>query len=178
MLKRQLPASGCQSAGKRGSKDPRALQCTDIVAEGQLWTARSDGRAEGFMNQKAAPEIRPRFDVGHTWVNLLPGKDRDAALKTWSESTATARPSEVEHRFRQSDGTYRWFRCRVEPVTTANGDPGVDRCLCRCARQNAPPRIWIEADGSPDACSAGSSKLVRQGSGEAQRDLAGRHSSP
>jgi PAS domain S-box-containing protein len=91
------------------------------AVEGQLWIAGSDGRIKALMNPNAAPESGPKLDVGHSLVDLLPEEDRDAALKTWSELAATGRPYEVKHRFRQSDGTYRWFRCSVAPVTTANG---------------------------------------------------------
>jgi hypothetical protein len=109
---------------RESSRSLRALErynaLTQLV-EGQLWIAGSDGRVKAFPNPKAAPESRPKLGFGHSWVDLLPEEDRHTALKSWSELAATGRPFEVELRLRQSDGAYRWSRCSVAPVTTANG---------------------------------------------------------
>jgi PAS domain S-box-containing protein len=89
------------------------------VAAGLLWIASSDGRITALPNAEQAQEAHPFF--GRGWVDLLPEEDRDSAVKKWVASTETGRPYNVEHRLRQPDGTYRWFRCMAVPVTDTDG---------------------------------------------------------
>lgn len=91
------------------------------VVEGLLWIASSEGRITALPNAEQAPEAHPFF--GRGWVDLLPEEDRDTAIKFWAASAETGRPYSVEHRLRQPDGTYRWFRCMAVPVM--NPDDGI-----------------------------------------------------
>ena len=56
---------------------------------------------------------------------MLPSKyfydERGAALKSWATSAETGRRYHVEHRLRQPDGSYRWFRCMAVPVMDSEG---------------------------------------------------------
>jgi PAS domain S-box-containing protein len=89
------------------------------VAGGLLWIGSSDGRIIGLLNAKLAPEAQAF--LGRGWVDLLHEEERDAALKSWAASAGSGRPYHVEHRLRQTDGTYRWFRCMAVPVTNPDG---------------------------------------------------------
>ncbi|MEH2482318.1 PAS domain S-box-containing protein [Nitrobacteraceae bacterium AZCC 2146] len=91
------------------------------VVEGLLWIASSDGRITALANLKATKQDAPDLFYGRGWVDLLHEEDRDAALESWSVSAQTGRPYKVEHRLRQPDGTYRWFRCIAVPVLNADG---------------------------------------------------------
>ncbi|MGQ0686739.1 PAS domain-containing protein [Bradyrhizobium sp.] len=85
------------------------------VTGGLLWIASSEGRITALPNAEQAQEAHPFF--GRGWVDLLPEEDRDTAVRKWVASAETGRPYNVEHRLRQPDGTYRWFRCMAVPVT-------------------------------------------------------------
>lgn len=89
------------------------------VAGGLLWIGSSDGRITALLNGDKRPDA-PLF-LGKGWVDLLHEEERDAALKSWTASVETGRPYNVEHRLRQGDGNYRWFRCMAVPVTNADG---------------------------------------------------------
>ncbi|WP_249140577.1 MULTISPECIES: PAS domain-containing protein [Bradyrhizobium] len=89
------------------------------VAGGLLWIGSSDGRITALLNAETAPGAE-RF-LGRGWLDLLHEEERDGALKTWTASAETGRPYNVEHRLRQSDGSYRWYRCKAVPVTNPDG---------------------------------------------------------
>ncbi|MHC4050447.1 PAS domain-containing protein [Bradyrhizobium sp. 25ACV] len=91
------------------------------VAGGLLWIGSSDGRITALPNGEKRPEAHRFFGKG--WVDLLHEEEREAALRSWTASVETGRPYNVEHRLRQPDDTYRWYRCMAVPV--ANGDGGI-----------------------------------------------------
>jgi hypothetical protein len=89
------------------------------VAGGLLWIGGTDGRIMALLNAEQTPEAQQFFGKG--WVDLLHEEERDGALKSWAASAETGRPYNVEHRLRQSDGSYRWYRCKAVPVTNPEG---------------------------------------------------------
>ncbi|MDA9506737.1 hypothetical protein XI09_19320 [Bradyrhizobium sp. CCBAU 11386] len=91
------------------------------VAGGVLWIGSSDGRITALPNGEKRPDAQ-RF-YGKGWVDLLHEEEREAALRSWTASVETGRPYSIEHRLRQPDDTYRWYRCTAVPVT--NGDGGI-----------------------------------------------------
>ena len=86
---------------------------TQIVG-GSLWIAGSDGQITALPNAETRPEARRFWDKG--WIDLLHEEDRDASLRRWAISAETGQPYEVEHRMRQPDGEFRWFRWTAAPV--------------------------------------------------------------
>ena len=89
------------------------------VAGGLLWIGSSDGRITALLNGEKRPDSH-RFS-GKGWVELLHAEEREAALRSWTASAETGRPYSVEHRLRQPDNTYRWYRCTAVPVTNGDG---------------------------------------------------------
>lgn len=89
------------------------------IADGVLWIGSEDGRITTILNAEARPEARQLLGAG--WVDLLPEEEREGALKNWAASATSGRPYDVEHRLRQPDGSYRWYRCKALPVTEPNG---------------------------------------------------------
>lgn len=84
------------------------------IVRGLLWIGNSDGSITALPNAEQAPEAHSLFGKG--WIDLLHEEERGAALKSWIDSAGTGRPYNAEHRLRQSDGSYRWYRCRAVPI--------------------------------------------------------------
>ena len=42
-------------------------------------------------------------------------------MRSWTASAETGRPYSFEHRLRQPDDSYRWYRCTAVPVTNGDG---------------------------------------------------------
>ena len=89
------------------------------LAGGLLWIASSDGRITALPNAEKKADAH-RF-AGKGWIDLVHEDERHAALKSWADSVETGQPYDVEHRLRQPDGTYRWFRCTAVQVANAEG---------------------------------------------------------
>jgi PAS domain-containing protein/DNA-binding Xre family transcriptional regulator len=89
------------------------------VADGLLWVGSQDGRITALLNAENQPDAHQFFGKG--WVDLLPEEERDAALRIWAAAAETGQPYDIEHRLRQSDGSYRWYHCRAVPVPNADG---------------------------------------------------------
>ncbi len=74
-----------------------------------------------------APARRPRRrepggQQGFRWADYVHPDDLDLAAERWAHSLATGDPYEVEYRFRRaSDGAYRWFIGRADPLRAPDG---------------------------------------------------------
>ncbi|SPP99161.1 PAS domain-containing protein [Bradyrhizobium vignae] len=89
------------------------------VAGGLLWVGSRDGRITALLNAENQPDAHRFFGKG--WLDLLPEEERETALRIWAAAAETGQPYDVEHRLRQSDGSYRWYHCRAVPVPDADG---------------------------------------------------------
>jgi PAS domain-containing protein/DNA-binding Xre family transcriptional regulator len=89
------------------------------VAGGLLWVGSQDGRITALLNAENKPDAHRFFGKG--WLDLLPEEERETALRIWATSADTGQPYDVEHRLRQSDGSYRWYHCRAVPVADGGG---------------------------------------------------------
>lgn len=89
------------------------------VMDGLLWIGNSDGRITALLNGEKIPGADRFFGKG--WVDLLHEEEREAALNSWAAAAETGRTYHVEHRLRQSDGSYRWYRCKAVPVMHPDG---------------------------------------------------------
>src|SRR5437867_1852834 len=90
------------------------------IALGLLWIGSSDGRITALPNAARMPQASLFF--GRGWLDLLHGEERETALHQWSAAVEMRRPYTTEHRMRQPDGTYRWFRCSAVPVSNPDGN--------------------------------------------------------
>jgi len=55
------------------------------------------------------------------WKAVVHADDFPASTQKWEDSLATGNPFEIEYRFRRSDGTFRWFLGRANPVRDEKG---------------------------------------------------------
>jgi len=87
-----------------------------------LWTARSDGSVDflgehlytytGFTHQQG---------IEWGWQNALHPDDVAACTERWEHSIRTGEALEIEYRIRRSDGVYRWFLVRANPLRDSRG---------------------------------------------------------
>ena len=82
-----------------------------------VWAAKPDGSCDYFSTQWTQHTGLPESDLlGWRWLETLHPDDREPTRRFWLDSVAGARPYDVEYRVRRSDGVYRWFKTRGEPI--------------------------------------------------------------
>ncbi len=87
-----------------------------------VWSARSDGSAD-FFNQRWLDYTGLSADQALNWgwrIAIHPD-DLPRMLETLREAMDSGKPFEVEGRFRRSDGAYRWFLFRGNPLLDESG---------------------------------------------------------
>ncbi len=88
-----------------------------------MCTAGSDGALDFANGRWYEYTGRSREQtVGSGWNEVLHPDDLPATLQKWAHSVQTGEPYEIECRFRRaSDGTYRWFLGRANPIRDVRG---------------------------------------------------------
>ena len=86
------------------------------------WTALPDGRAE-FLNQRwlEYTGMTAARAAGWGWVEAIHPEDRQRLLEHWRSCVQSGTPVDTEGRIRRSDGAYRWFLFRANPLSDASG---------------------------------------------------------
>ncbi|WP_280526053.1 PAS domain-containing protein [Methylobacterium soli] len=89
----------------------------------QVWAARPDGYLYWFNEQAYAyAGTQPGSMDGTTeWGRIVHPDDLPSAGGAWARSLATGAVYETEFRIRRSDGVFRWFLVRAEPVRSPDG---------------------------------------------------------
>ncbi|HEX2555453.1 MAG TPA: PAS domain S-box protein [Microvirga sp.] len=96
-----------------------------------VWSARGDGYHDYFNSRwYAFTGLAPGESEGAGWNPTLHPDDRERAWQAWSHSLATGAPYEIEYRFRDQDGVYRWFIGRAIPIRNEAGE--VERWFGTC----------------------------------------------
>jgi len=122
------------SEGKKAEVQPgfkAQVQAILNMLPAYTWYAAPRG-ALTFVNTRTAdylgiPNDHPlRFgiDVGAEWDHsfaLLHPDDREDARKYWSSRLRTGEGGEHSYRVRSTQGDYRWFLTRMEPVRASDG---------------------------------------------------------
>jgi PAS domain S-box-containing protein len=86
-----------------------------------VWSARPDGTVD-FVNAAWAQYMEVPAQVERLdWVARLHPEDRSRVLEHWRGLIASGIPSEIEMRLRRSDGSYRWFLARQQPLRDETG---------------------------------------------------------
>ena len=120
--------------GKKTEDQPgflAQLQAILNVLPAYTWYAAPRG-ALTFVNTRTAeylgiPSDHPlRFgiDVGAEWDHsfaFLHPDDREGARKYWSSRLRTGEGGEHNYRVRNTQGDYRWFLTRMEPLRGSDG---------------------------------------------------------
>ncbi|MDR5856038.1 PAS domain-containing protein [Caballeronia sp. LZ062] len=86
-----------------------------------VWTARPDGTVD-YLSSVAFQHTAPdQHLLGRAWEALLHPNDRENTLARWAASVASGTDYTIDHRFRQTDGTYRWMRSLASPMRRTDG---------------------------------------------------------
>ena len=87
-----------------------------------LWSDLPDGYCD-FLNQPWLSYFNLSLQEaqGAGWATLLHPDDAAHHLESWQKSVSTGIPFETEARFRRSDGEYRWFLTRANPLRDKTG---------------------------------------------------------
>jgi PAS domain S-box-containing protein len=86
------------------------------------WSARTDGSAE-FFNQHYLDfmGLTAEQASGWGWTASVHPEDLNGLAVTWQQIMASEAPGEAEARLRRSDGEYRWFLFRANPLRDETG---------------------------------------------------------
>ena len=87
------------------------------------WTATPRG-LNSYLNRRWFDYIGQENSHGldHGWAAHMHPVDRPAASRRWVECLASGEPYEVEYRFRDRTGHYRWMLGRALPSRNAQGE--------------------------------------------------------
>ena len=122
------------SEGKKAEVQPGFLaqvQAILNVLPAYTWYGTSSGSLT-FVNKRQADflgvpkdhPLRLGIDVGaqwDDWVPLLHPDEQEEARKYWSNCLRTGKGDEHYYRVRNTQGSYRWFLTRAEPLRASDG---------------------------------------------------------
>jgi PAS domain S-box-containing protein len=105
------------------SASARRLKLIINTIPALAWSARPDGSAE-FFNQHYLDYVGLSAERAQDWgwATAIHPDDRDGLLASWQAIMASGNPGEGEARLRRSDGEYRWFLYRANPLRGDNGN--------------------------------------------------------
>jgi PAS domain S-box-containing protein len=88
-----------------------------------VWTADRDGRTT-YYNRRfyEYTGLEPRDIGADEWVRILHVDDLERTIALRKQTLATGDAFEVEYRFRDGDGSYRWHLGRAVPARDVNGE--------------------------------------------------------
>lgn len=97
-----------------------------MMAEGLpdiLWTADPSG-ADDYFNQRTLDYTGRTYEQmrGDGWLGLVHPDDVEVSLRKRTSAVRTGNAYEVEYRLRGSDGNFRWFLCRANPIRNPGGE--------------------------------------------------------
>ncbi len=88
-----------------------------------VWSTRPDGVPD-YFNRRWYDYTgqTPEKNAGREWADVLHPDDVSRSTAQWEVAYQTGEPYEIEYRIRRaSDGAYRWFLARGEPIRDAEG---------------------------------------------------------
>ena len=88
-----------------------------------IWTADPDGRLDYFsdsMFRYTGYKEQQLLDAG--WLDMIHPQDREENIKRWMHSVETGNDYIMEHRFKRSDGAYRWQLSRATAQKDQRGN--------------------------------------------------------
>lgn len=110
-------------ADANASADIQLLRVLADAMPQLVWSAQADGFHD-YFNQPwyDYTGTTPAQTEGEGWSELLHPEDVARTRARWGHSLGTGAPYETEYRFkRASDGAYRWFLARANPVRDEQG---------------------------------------------------------
>lgn len=89
----------------------------------KIFTARADGSVDYFNQQwRDYTGLSLERMEGWEWIKLLHPDDVDENIRHWHHSLSTGAPFQMEHRFRQANGDYRWHLTRAHAKRDAKAN--------------------------------------------------------
>ncbi|HEV3299877.1 MAG TPA: PAS domain S-box protein, partial [Planctomycetaceae bacterium] len=88
----------------------------------KIFTANANGDVD-YFNQQWTEFTGLSFEQikGWGWLQFIHPDDVDENVRHWQHSVNTGEPFQLEHRFRRSDGVYRWHLSRALAMRDAQG---------------------------------------------------------
>ncbi len=101
----------------------RRLQVIIDTIPGMVWSALPDGGGD-FANRHFRTYLGLTMDEARNWgwATAVHPEDLPDLMEAWRVMAERVEAGEVEARLRRSDGVYRWFLCRGNPLVDENGD--------------------------------------------------------
>ena len=88
----------------------------------KIFTARADGAVDYFNQQwKDYTGLAPEKMQGWEWTKLIHSDDVPECVRRWQHSLNTGEHLQMECRFRQANGTYRWHLLQAQARRDAKG---------------------------------------------------------
>ena len=107
------------------------LRATANVIPAHVWYANPTGalifvtsRSADYLGLAKDHPLRFGIDLGGAWdshIPLLHPEDREETRRVWSACLRAGSAGEVAFRVRNTEGKYRWYLSRVEPLRSSDG---------------------------------------------------------
>jgi len=92
------------------------------ATSGTVWVVRVDGWTLERKSFASTGPMLADLGLGYAWQDVVHPDDIEMVKRCIVEAARDNRRFECEHRTRQPDGSYRWFRSRGVPLRTADGE--------------------------------------------------------
>ncbi|HZW81266.1 MAG TPA: diguanylate cyclase [Candidatus Deferrimicrobiaceae bacterium] len=88
-----------------------------------VWTADPDGAID-FTNRKwlEYSGLAAEQSLGRGWVLAIHADDLAICIEKWESAVLAGNPYEAEYRMRDSQGSFRWFLVRANPIRNSDGE--------------------------------------------------------
>lgn len=101
--------------------EARFRQLADAMPQ-LVWTAEPDGFIDYYNHRWYESTGMPENCYGdESWKSILHPKDVQKCVDIWSASVRSGEPYQIEYRYRNKSGEYRWHLGRAVPVRDATG---------------------------------------------------------
>jgi len=101
--------------------DERLCFMAEVMLQ-KIFTALPDGTLDYFNQQwRDYAGVTPQQMQGWGWINLLHPEEAEETTRLWQRSLDTGEPFQVECRFREAGGEYRWHLTRARAKRDSKG---------------------------------------------------------
>jgi PAS domain S-box-containing protein len=102
--------------------DERLCFMAEVMPQ-KIFTARPDGALDYFNQQwRDYSGLAPEQMQGWEWTKLIHPEDAKETVGQWQRSVGTGQPFQMECRFRQANGEYRWHLTRARAKRDSKGN--------------------------------------------------------
>jgi PAS domain S-box-containing protein len=118
-----MDVTAAKEAEERIRQNERELRITLETIPTSVVSSLPDGSVD-FVSQSWLDYLGCSREemLGWGWMKTTHPEDLDRVLNNWQEALAAGEPLEIEARFRQADGRYRWFLGRTVPLRDEKGN--------------------------------------------------------